>query len=249
MRRLRKKSYHHSRTSLPVTNENIATMILSSLKNQSDIFSSAAHLDTLRNNKCQYCDKVFLNQLYLKSHLSRRHPNVTEIPQKDVVNDVTQNLDENYKLHSEIENLKSKLSEMEVMMSQTHKSDNLAELDKPTSKEEKNYKKEFKDAEVFTQSDAFLENRLDDYRKHEFEKYDKELSFLRTQITLLIDAERNKKNEINVENDDKKFEKLQATIEQQSEELVTLKQELLHSVILWTFLHRKIYLNINSFFQ
>ncbi|XP_047523342.1 cilium assembly protein DZIP1L [Pieris napi] len=211
MRRLRKR--HFVRTPLPVNNENIATMILNSLKNQSNIFST--HTDV--HHKCVYCDKVFLNQLYLKSHLSRRHPNVTEIPQRDT--DTPQIPDES-KLQSEIDNLKSKLQEMETMLLQ--KVPESEQKSNETKKEEK----QMKDAEVLT--NIVVENKIEDYRKQEFDKYDKELSLLRTQISQLMDAEKRNEN-IKVDNDNKLIEKLHLTIKQQGEELVALRQELINS--------------------
>ncbi|CAH4030807.1 unnamed protein product [Pieris brassicae] len=211
IRRLRKR--HFVRTPLPVNNENIATMILNSLKNQSNIFST--HTDA--HHKCVYCDKVFLNQVYLKSHLSRRHPNVTEVPQRDT--DTPQIPDES-KLQSEIDNLKSKLQQMETMLLQ--KVPESEQQSNETKKEEK----QMKDAEVLTNMD--VENKIEDYRKQEFDKYDKELSLLRTQISQLMDAEKIKED-IKVDNDNKLIEKLHLTIKQQGEELVALRQELINS--------------------
>ncbi|XP_022124153.2 zinc finger protein Dzip1 [Pieris rapae] len=211
MRRLRKR--HFVRTPLPVNNENIATMILNSLKNQSNIFST--HTDA--HHKCVYCDKVFLNQLYLKSHVSRRHPNATEIPERDTDNP---QIPDESKLQSEIDNLKSKLHEMETML--------LQKVTEPEQKpiETKKEEKQMKDAEVLTNID--VENKIEDYRKQEFDKYDKELSLLRAQISQLMDA--GKKNEnTKVDNDNKLIEKLHLTIKQQGEELVSLRQELINS--------------------
>ncbi|XP_038209549.1 zinc finger protein DZIP1L [Zerene cesonia] len=233
IRRLKRKSKHVIRTPVPYGNENIATMILNTLKNQSDIFHTAPHLDTLQQNKCNICDKVFLNQLYLKSHISRRHPNVTEIPQKDVPSqeNLSQiNSNDNSKVLNEIEYLKNKLKEMENLISE--KCNNNAELEKTNSYDEKkqdNPVKEMKDAEVLTQSQELETVKIEEWKKLEFDKYNQELNLLRTQLLQIIDANKENKNSHQLESDNTHLKNLQATIKQQAEELLTLKQELNNS--------------------
>ncbi|CAK1548543.1 unnamed protein product [Leptosia nina] len=209
LRRLRKKSRQVIRTPLPYGNENIATMILNTLKNQTNLFPTAPHLDTLEHNK--------------------RHPNVTEIPQKD------SNTEENSKLYHEIENLKGKLKEMENVISQPNESkSNFIEAN--TSKNDNRSseviniqsKTETKDAEVLTQENGL--HQIEEWRKHEFDNYNKELNVLKSQINHLLDAEKDKKTENTKSKDDFEFiNKLQMTIKQQGDELSSLKQELLNS--------------------
>ncbi|XP_045503156.1 zinc finger protein Dzip1 [Colias croceus] len=235
IRRLKRKSKHVIRTPLPYGNENIATMILNTLKNQSDIFHSAPHLDTLQHNKCKFCDKVFLNQLYLKSHISRRHPNITEIPEKDVPSEenLTQiNSNENSKLLNEIEDLKIKLKEMENLIAEKHKFKDNEEVVKSNSFDGKKQDppvKEMKDAEVLTQDPELETVKMEQWKTQEFDKYNQELNLLRTQILQIIDANKENKNSNQIENDNKLIEKLQATIKQQGAELLSLKQELINS--------------------
>lgn len=235
IRKLRKKTKHTYRTPLPYGNDNIATMILKTLANKGDIFPSTSG-DTLQYNKCSYCDKVFLNQLYLQSHLSRRHPNVVEIPQKDIPDNVQRKSEqENTKLNDEVMELKSKLKEMETMIAKANNQANTANTETKTDNLNKDriiVEKNMKDAEVSTNNEDYLLDKIEEWKREEHEKYNKEINLLRSQILETINSIKEKDTLKQPQNDPNVnlIEQLQATIKQQGAEIVLLKNELLDSV-------------------
>lgn len=234
--RKRKKTKHTYRTPLPYGNDNIATMILKTLANKSDIFPSTSNGDALQYNKCSYCDKVFLNQLYLQSHLSRRHPNAIEIPQKDIPNNVQRKSEQdNTRLNDEVMELKSKLKEMENMIAKSNIQANTADIETKTENLNKNKnitEKNTKDAEVSTNNEDYLLDKIEEWKREEHEKYNKEINLLRTQILETINCIKEKETPKQPQNDQnmKLIEQLHATIKQQGAEIVLLKNELIDSV-------------------
>ncbi|XP_050673260.1 cilium assembly protein DZIP1 [Leptidea sinapis] len=229
-RRLKKRSTRHSSQNLlPYHNENIATLLLNTIKNQTDLFPSAPHLDALNYNKCNVCDKVFLNQLYLKSHIARRHPNINEnnqsekIPNKDPpINE------EDSKLNEEVENLKIKLKEMESLILGSHnsiKGTPEGATNNETAVSKSIDTKIMKDAEVCCTSDEdFILSKIEQWKKEEFEKYNNEISLLRNQITNIIKSNEDKQNQVINKSTNKEIDQLQQTIKQQGVEINLLKQ-------------------------
>lgn len=222
---------------MPYGNDNIATMILKTLSHKGEMFPSTSN-DALQYNKCGYCDKVFLNQLYLKSHISRRHGNVIETPQKD--NQENNPNNQNTKLSEEVNELKTKIKEMETIIA------NANNQAKPTTKSEdtkpnnanpannvivtKVIEKEMKDAEVSTNNEDYLLNKIEEWKKEEHENYNKEMNKLRVQIMETINNFKEKDNEKPVANESNIILQLHETIKQQGIEISALKKELIDSV-------------------
>lgn len=228
------------RTPLPYGNENIATMILKTLNhNKGDIFNSSAQLDAMQYNKCNYCEKVFMNQLYLKSHISRRHEQVLEIPQKDITdnNQSTDNM--NAKLNNEIAELKTKLKQMEELMENMQKCSNATKEEASSStlavkisnvNEEKisnTQTKEMKDVEVIANEEGCILDKIEEWKKEEHNKYNEEIKLLRQQIIDII-SNKDKQDHISIKNELKLMEELQNTIKQQGDEILSLKDKLLN---------------------
>ncbi|XP_046974034.1 cilium assembly protein DZIP1L [Vanessa cardui] len=232
IRKLKRKSKHSLRTPSHYGNENIAAMLLKTLNNtKGDIFNSTSHPDVLQYNKCSYCEKIFLNQLYLKSHMSRRHADIINIPQSEVPEKITANDNTNTKLNEEIEELKTKLKQMENLITNTRTNgqgeapENVVQNVEPHSNQK--VTKETKDAEVST--DENMKDKIDTWKKEEYEKYNQEIVLLRKQIIDII-SNKEKQEQSSIQNDLKIMEQLQATIKQQSSEIASLKEELLKGV-------------------
>ncbi|CAH0600493.1 unnamed protein product [Chrysodeixis includens] len=236
IRRLKKKSRHIYKAPLPYGNDNIATMILKTLSQKGDMFPSTSN-DALQYNKCSYCDKVFLNQLYLKSHISRRHGNVIETPQKDK-QEINTN-DQSSKLSEEINELKMKLQEMETIIANANnqtKATTNTEEKKPNATttttnivETKVKEKVMKDAEVSTNNEDYLLNKIEEWKKEEHENYNKEMNKLRDQIMQTINTFKEKDNDKPVTNEPNVILQLHETIKQQGIEISALKKELIDS--------------------
>lgn len=228
IRRLRKRSRHSFKTPLPYGNDNIATMILKTLSHKGDIFPSTSN-DALQYNKCSYCDKVFLNQLYLKSHISRRHSNTIETPQKDEENTMN-NI--NTKLSAEVNELKDKLKEMEKIIANTTNQNKqpktIIDEVKPNIIQE--VKKNMKDAEVSTNNEEYLLNKIEEWKKEEHENYNKEMDKLRNQIIESIKIFKEKETEKPTPTETNVIIELHETIKQQGAEILALKKELKDSV-------------------
>lgn len=236
IRKVKRKTKHTYRTPLPYGNDNIATMILKTLANKGDIFPSTSNGNPLQYNKCSYCDKVFLNQLYLQSHLSRRHHNVIEVPQKDIPDNTQgKSEQEDTRLNDEVMELKSKLKEMETMIAKANNQANTANTESKTDnlKDVKNItEKNTKDAEVSTNNEDYLLDKIEEWKKEEHEKYNKEINLLRTQILETINSIKEKESPKLSQNNPNVnlIEQLHATIKQQGAEIVLLKNELVDSV-------------------
>lgn len=250
LKKFRRKTKFNVKTQLPYGNDNIATMILKTLSNKSDIFPSASNVDVLQYNKCSYCDKVFLNQLYLKSHISRRHLNVlVEMPQKDVGEQIQNiSLDKaNSKLNEEITELKAKIQEMENLITKTHNQPHPSKVPEiPVDKNKENscrssedkimenknntIEAKMKDAEVSTNSEVYLLDKIEEWKKEEHDKYNKEINLLRTQILETINSFKEKDTQRSFENESSIIEQLHTTIKQQGTEILSLKQELTNAV-------------------
>lgn len=239
IRRVRRKNKQYIRTPLPYGNENIATMLLKTLnQNKGDMFGSPSQADVVHHNKCNYCEKVFLNQLYLKSHISRRHANVLEIPQKDTTDKNIINEDNNPRVNEEIAELKLKLKQMEELIVNTHNYNKpnapVTHIDTPEQNNvqnncinsNENAIKKMKDAEVLTNEDEYLLDKIQEWKKEEYEKYNKEISLLRNQIIDIV-SKKEKEDQSTIQNELKIMEQLQMTIKQQGAEIIALKQELL----------------------
>ncbi|KAM3966705.1 LOW QUALITY PROTEIN: DAZ interacting zinc finger protein 1 [Aphomia sociella] len=238
IRKLKRKTKHTYRTPLPYGNDNIANMILKTLTNKNDMFASTSNVDTLQYNKCGYCDKVFLNQLYLKSHISRRHANVMETPEKDQTDNIqNKNNGDNSKLSEEIMELRAKLKEMEAVIKDTVSNQNAiehksGEINGNTDKidVDKSISKIMKDVEVSTNNEDYLLDKIEEWKKEEHEKYNKEITLLRNQIMETISSFKEKENKTVVQNEANIIDQLYTTIHQQGAEILTLKQELNDSV-------------------
>ena len=232
IRRLRKRSRHSFKTPLPYGNDNIATMILKTLSQKGDIFPSSSN-DALQYNKCNYCDKVFLNQLYLKSHISRRHSNTIETPQRDKQEN-TMN-DENTKLSAEVNELKNKLKEMEIIIANTTNQINqpkviVNEVNPNTKNIIQEVKKDMRDAEVSTNNEEYLLNKIEEWKKEEHENYNKEMDKLRSQILESIKTFKETETEKPAPTETNIIIELHETIKQQGTEILALKKELKDSV-------------------
>lgn len=246
IRKLKRKTKHTYRTPLPYGNDNIASMILKTLSQKNELFSYATG-DVHQYNKCNFCDKVFLNQLYLKSHIARRHSNMVEIPQRDT-EDSSQNqpnTTENTKLRDEVLELKSKLKEMESAIKNNTgqvtpyvigQSNDKSNIENKTKTE--TISKQTKDAEVATNNEDFLMDRIEEWKKGEHEKYHKEIDLLRSQIMDTINSLKEKDTTTPVPNTELKIiEQLNTTISKQGTEILALKQELMESVSIHKFVH------------
>ncbi|XP_022829806.1 zinc finger protein DZIP1L [Spodoptera litura] len=224
IRRLRKRSRHNFKNPLPYGNDNIATMILKTLSHKGDMFPTTSN-DALQYNKCNYCDKVFLNQLYLRSHIARRHSNVMEAPQKDKQEIATNN--ENSMLSAEVNELKNKLREMELVIASTKNQSNpTIEIKSKTDDTVKDNKKDMKDAEVSTNNEDYLLNKIEEWKKEEHENYNKEMDKLRSQIIESIKNIKEKEIQNSLPTEPKIIIELHETIKQQGAEILALKKEL-----------------------
>ncbi|CAH2263063.1 jg10845 [Pararge aegeria aegeria] len=238
IRKLRRKSKHSFRTPLPYGNENIATMILKTLnQNKGELFASTSQIDSMQYNKCNYCEKVFLNQLYLKSHISRRHPNVLETPQRDTIDGEGNN--KNSKLANEVDELRTKLKHMEDLIASKYNPStqsicdgslhsNITKKNTEVNSDSK-CNKEMKDAEVSTNDDGYILDKIEEWKKEEHEKYNEELSSLRKQIIEIL-SNKEKQDNTSTNNDLKMMEQLHTTIKEQGTEILALKQELVKEV-------------------
>lgn len=215
---------------MPYGNDNIATMILKTLSHKGDLFPSTSN-ETLQYNKCNYCEKVFLNQLYLKSHISRRHPKIIETPQKD-----NQENNENTKLSDEVNELKNKLKEMELIIANTNNQQcnrTITNEVKPINNNNiQEVKKDMKDAEVSTNNEDYLLNKIEEWKKEEHENYNKEMDKFRKQIMETIYTFKEKETEKPVLTEPNIIMQLNETIKQQGAEILALKKELNDSVCL-----------------
>ncbi|KAJ2946409.1 hypothetical protein O0L34_g12447 [Tuta absoluta] len=236
LKKLKRKTKHTCRTPLSFGNDNIATMILKTLSNKSEIFGnpSTSNADSTQYNKCFYCDKVFLNQLYLKSHINRRHSNMLDVPQRDGPENVqnTTQEKENSKLNDEIGELKNKLKEMESLLVKVNNERNTPIPPEVKAEESPNNNKQvektlLRDAEVSTSSEANLINKIEEWKKEEHEKYNAEINLLRTQIVDIVNTFKNKEADKPVQSDTNLIEQLHTTIKQQGTEIHVLKQELI----------------------
>uniref|UniRef100_A0A2A4JY17 C2H2-type domain-containing protein n=2 Tax=Heliothis virescens TaxID=7102 RepID=A0A2A4JY17_HELVI len=226
IRRLRKRSRHSYKTPLPYGNDNIATMILKTLSHKGDIFPTTSN-DALQYNKCNYCDKVFLNQLYLKSHISRRHSNVIEPPQRDIQEDATNH--ENTKLSAEVNELKNKIKEMELVIANSKNPINKTEINEGSSNlsnTTQEVKKDMRDAEVSTNNEDYLLNKIAEWKKEEHENYNKEMDRLKNQIIESIKTFKEKDAESAVLGNSNVVLQLQETIKHQGSQILALKKEL-----------------------
>lgn len=220
-------------------------MILKTLTNKGDLFPSTSNADTHQYNKCSYCDKVFLNQLYLQSHISRRHSNLSEIPQKDVPENSNINT-ESTKMNEEIKELKEKLKLMEAFIAESKQTSqnipmnvtNVSDVSKVTTytspNSTENTPKKMKDAEASTNNEDYLLDKLEEWKKEEYEKYNREITLLRTQIMETINSFKEKEKDTNSNtpkpNESNIINQLHKTIREQGAEILTLKQELNKSV-------------------
>ncbi|XP_053601045.1 cilium assembly protein DZIP1 [Plodia interpunctella] len=245
IRKLKRKTKHSYRT-LPYGNDNIAAMILKTLSQKSDLFPSTSNCDTYQYNRCSFCDKVFLNQLYLKSHISRRHENA-EIPQRDI----TDNGNNENRLSEEITELKTKLKEMESLIKENKSlsqdatanfsvDNGIKTVNKMTDSgvgkdtepnNENNSKTKTKDAEVSTNKDDYLLDKIEEWKKEEHEKYNKEINLLRTQILDTISSLKDKETKSANQNEPNVTEVLHKTICEQGTEIIALRNELNNSKI------------------
>lgn len=241
---MKKKTRYPYQAPLAYGHDNIASMILKTLTTRADLLPSTSKADIPECNKCKYCDKVFLNQLYLQSHINRRHSNLVDAPQRDDENGVLNN-NVNSILTKEIIELKNKLKEMEAGIAETHKMNLLPSVMKPTEinnsesvKEHKKEEKSMKDAEVSTSNDEYILSKIEEWKTGERQKYDKELNDLKTQImeTIHLMKQNDGQNKSD-EKDPKIIEQLQIKVAQQDSEILTLKKELNESVSILMYLH------------
>ncbi|XP_041974736.1 zinc finger protein Dzip1 [Aricia agestis] len=221
IRRMKRKVKHPTRNHLPYGNDNIAKMIINALsQNKTELYQTSPLIDTINYNKCDYCDKAFLNQLYLQSHISRRHGDIVEVPQKETETKMSGDT----LITNEIIDLKTKLKEMEelIINSKTKTGENNTDI--ATCNEDNIIQnipvKVVKDAEVWT-NDDIISPTEQNIRTSEQESYAKEIHLLRAQILDLI-----KDSHADKHSENETLEQLNATIKSQGDEILALKQEL-----------------------
>ncbi|XP_048006633.1 cilium assembly protein DZIP1L [Leguminivora glycinivorella] len=229
LRKTRRKGKPQYKPLLPYGNDNIAAMILKTLTNKADIFPSTASGEVPQYNKCRFCDKVFLNQLYLKSHISRRHANlIDEPPERDVketeVTQVNTIGNENIKLNEEINQLKLKIKEMEILITNNNKV--LIDSEVIKGNERKNDKsKEMRDVGVYANNDDVLK-KLEEWKKTEQANHTKEIDLLRNQIFETLNSFKVKEVEKPDESEKTIIAQLHKTIKDQGAEILSLQQAL-----------------------
>ncbi|KAL4704996.1 hypothetical protein ACJJTC_009784 [Scirpophaga incertulas] len=235
IRRLKRKTKHSYRTPLPYGNDNIATMILKTLTGKNDFFSASLTGDSLQYNKCRFCEKVFMNQLYLKNHISRRHSHIIEAPEKDVNESIPQpHNSNNNKLSDEILELKLKLQEMENVMKTVNKQECFEVTNQNVlNNTEEISNKLMKDAEVCTNEEINVLDKIEEWKREEDEKHKKEINTLRLQIIETINSLKEKDTptlQLTHKNEERQIiEELNSTINKQGAEILSLKQELIES--------------------
>lgn len=217
-------------------------MILKTLSNKGDgIFPSSSNTDALQHNKCSYCDKVFLNQLYLQSHIARRHNEVMETPQKEKPTNTEQN-NENAKMNAEIMELRTKLKEMEQTIANASNQSQTVPvqivtntLPVPTDNINTIAQKSVKNAEASTNTEEYLLNKFEQWKTEEHAKYNKEINELRTQILETINTIKEKQEGPKAEpKENKIIAQLHNTIKEQGNAILKLKQDLSNSVSMRT---------------
>ncbi|XP_060810707.1 cilium assembly protein DZIP1 [Amyelois transitella] len=241
IRKLKRKAKPTYRT-MPYGNENIAAMILKTLSQKNELFPSTSNGDMYQYNKCSYCDKVFLNQLYLKSHIARRHENAV-IPQREI----PENMSNEIRLSEEITELKNKLKEMESFINENKRfnqnvitnpsTDNTVQSTATKSDDAKvttnliqnNMHKKTKDAEVSTNNEDYLLDKIEEWKKEEHEKYQQEISILRNQILETINSLKDREIKSTNQTEANVIDLLHKTIREQGAEIMALKNELNHS--------------------
>lgn len=237
------------KTYLPYGNDNIASMILRTLSQKGDIFPMPSN-DILQYNKCNYCDKVFLNQLYLKSHISRRHGNVIESAQKDIPQNSLNN--ENTKLSAEVTELKNKIKEMEIVIANTTNQVNnhlsvsetkpaAISVNESINKNNNTIeiRKEMRDVEISTNNEEYLINKIEEWKKEEYANYNKEMNKLRSQIMETISTIKDNDSKNLVPTEPNEIKQLYETIKHQGDEILALQKQLNDSV---SILHCYLYI-------
>ncbi|XP_063633565.1 cilium assembly protein DZIP1L [Cydia splendana] len=230
LRKSRRKGKPHYKPLLPYGNDNIAAMILKTLTNKADIFPSTAGGEVPQYNKCHLCDKVFLNQLYLKSHISRRHAKLLDdLPEIHVKQteptEVNKIGSESNKLNEEINQLKMKIKEMEVLITNNNKVLIDSEVIKTNESVESDKSKEMRDVGVYANNDDVFK-KLEEWKKAEQANHTKEIDMLRNQIFETLNSLKVKEIEKPNESDKSVIEKLHKTIKDQGAEILSLQQAL-----------------------
>ncbi|GBP63233.1 Zinc finger protein DZIP1L [Eumeta japonica] len=237
IKKLRKRYKSNYRPPLPYGNENIATMILRTLSQKNDIYTSTSTGEGyLPYNKCSYCDKVFLNQLYLQSHISRRHANVNEsgmevnhlIPEKDAN---SQHKSETETLHAEIVTLKKKIEEFENKATERNIEKQVFEKGTYTEVENNTQTPHLKkndepEQPITTLDQNILLLKLEEWKKEEHARNKTEIESLRNQILENLNLMKNKDTENETKKYDDVIDRLQNTIREQAIEIATLRKEL-----------------------
>ncbi|XP_063372783.1 cilium assembly protein DZIP1L [Cydia amplana] len=230
LRKSRRKGKPHYKPLLPYGNDNIAAMILKTLTNKADIFPTASG-EVPQYNKCHFCDKVFLNPLYLKSHISRRHANLLdEIPERDMKEtkptEVNKVGNENNKLNEEINQLKMKIKEMEILITNNNNKVLIdSEVIKDNERVESDKSKEMRDVGVYANNDDVFK-KLEEWKKTEQANHTKEIDMLRNQIFETLNSFKVKEIEKPNESDKSIIEQLHKTIKDQGAEILSLQQAL-----------------------
>lgn len=223
-------------------NDNIANAILKTLTaNRPDIFPRTLVDAGLQYIKCKYCDKVFMNQLYLKSHLDRRHPGMQDPPVKDTSDElnIVNNNEANQQLQAEVKDLQQKLRDMEGIMAEkiaTVQAKSIAEPHKFVEKIEPNTIK-YKDVEVSVNNDTNLIEKLEEWKTNEQSKHSEELNELCRQIMESIHSLKEQTTNIGTERNNEIVDKLYKTITVQGKQILELKQELSKSVRCFISIH------------
>ncbi|XP_061712842.1 cilium assembly protein DZIP1L [Cydia pomonella] len=230
LRKSRRKVKPHYKPLLPYGNDNIAAIILKTLTNKADIFPSTVSGEVPQYNKCHFCDKVFMNQLYLKSHISRRHANLLdEPPERDVKEteptEVNKIGSENNKLNEEINQLKMKIKEMEILITNNNKVLVDSEVIKANEHVESDKYKEMRDVGVYANNDDVFK-KLEEWKKTEQANHTKEIDMLRNQIFETLNSFKVKEIEKPIENDKSIIDQLHKTIKDQGAEILSLQQAL-----------------------
>ncbi|XP_011557530.3 cilium assembly protein DZIP1 [Plutella xylostella] len=242
IRKLKRKSKHNFKPpQVFYGHDNIANMILKTLSHNGEMYPATSLLDSSHQyNKCNFCDKVFLNQLYLKSHMNRRHPNMMEHPEKDtdVKDQYSCNNNDHTKLNEEIMELRSKLQEMQTTitnLNNTHPTtpdfNNITSNVDNTNLVSEDIKGNG-DAENTTAPDnTVLLEKIEEWKKEERDKYSKEMDLFRSQIFETINTMNQQKTENTIDHEKVLIQQLNSTIQEQGHQIHLLKEEISSKIL------------------
>lgn len=229
-------------------------MILKTLSNNDNVATPDLGDGIQHYNKCKYCDKVFLNQLYLKGHVLRRHQGHNEHDNlKTDVNKASEdinknehinpNVNDNFKLHTEIKELELKLQDMDAKLetANTKLSQIGTESRFETASPAININADVIQQSIENQKDIL--EKIEKWKIEEQEKYKAEISLLKEQILENINAIKDKHNNITQPKETDIVPQLRSIVQDQNLEIAALKQELTVVVSNHLYIKFNIYLS------